>query len=167
MWSPNLGYALTVSKSDIADASEAARWWIEGFLNGNEPTLDEYVGTDAYDAGIIDESHPAYRRWRNALDHFRRIGDTMNLARRPDRPMPIETVNGHIPWIWVGGELWIWTHGQWRVSEEQPPLSDFPVATPLVLPGTVCVDQNHEMEVVGNDYVACTNCGWTSEGVVT
>jgi hypothetical protein len=165
VWSPVIESALTVSKSDIAKASDAAWWWIAGFLSGNEPSLDDYVGADAYEAGIDDE-HPAFRRWRAAIDHFRRTGDTMILERRPVRPMPVATVNGHVPWVWVGGELWEWTGTDWRVAADQPSLSEFPGLTPIVLPGTVCVDQNHEMEVVGNAYVSCVNCGWTSEGVV-
>jgi hypothetical protein len=90
----------------------------------------------------------------------------MILERRPVRPMRISTIYGHVPWAWVGGELWTWTDGEWRVSKEQPPLSDFPSLTPLALPGTVCVNQEHAMEDVGNDYFSCTNCGWTTEGIV-
>jgi hypothetical protein len=40
VWSREIGSSMTISKSEITNASDAARWWIEGYLSGNEPSIE-------------------------------------------------------------------------------------------------------------------------------
>jgi hypothetical protein len=75
VWSPDLDRNLTVSKSDVAQSSEPARWWIEGFLHGNEPSITEYLGLPD-DADVADDD-PAWEDWKQALDQYRRSGETI------------------------------------------------------------------------------------------
>jgi hypothetical protein len=84
VWSPELDTALTVQKAEVTGASEAARWWIEGFLHGSEPSINEYLGVSPeYD---VADDDPAWDDWRKALDDYRKSGTTIvtprDIARR-------------------------------------------------------------------------------------
>lgn len=68
-WCPLKKVRFCVSKSEIEDCSLEARYWIKGFLAGNEPdapTNDEgdYLPDDA----------PAFERWREAIKQFPETG---------------------------------------------------------------------------------------------
>lgn len=73
VWSPDLDVALTISKDEVVAASDPARYWIEGFLHGNEPSIYEFLGLDPATAEI-DDADPGWARWRQALEEFRRTG---------------------------------------------------------------------------------------------
>ena len=46
VWSPDLDVALTIGKDEVVAASEPARWWIDGYLHGNEPSIYEFLELD-------------------------------------------------------------------------------------------------------------------------
>ena len=68
-YSEDLATDLAVSKSQIRDASPEARYWIAGFLVGNEPSEIEALGDDeSVDAEVRT------RRWQEMCADFRRSG---------------------------------------------------------------------------------------------
>jgi hypothetical protein len=44
------GYDITISKGDIAEASEAAAVWVDGFLAGSEPPFPDDGDDEAAEA---------------------------------------------------------------------------------------------------------------------
>jgi hypothetical protein len=79
VWSPELDTALTVAKSEVAASSDPARWWIEGFLHGSEPSITEYLGLPP-EAEVVDND-PGWEEWRLAMDEYRRTGNATPKAR--------------------------------------------------------------------------------------
>jgi hypothetical protein len=61
---------LSVSLSEIEQASEPARYWIRGFLSGNEPPPP--LDSEGYE--IDDLEDPRWDRWREAVAQFRKTG---------------------------------------------------------------------------------------------
>lgn len=79
VWSPDLDIALTVQKAEVTGSSESAKWWIEGFLHGSEPSINEYLGVSP--EHDVAEDDPAWDDWREALDDYRRSGTTIVTPR--------------------------------------------------------------------------------------
>jgi hypothetical protein len=67
-WCPREGVSVFVSRNDIGRASRAARYWIEGYLHGNEPAPP--AGRD----GPPDFGSATYRRWQRDTASFRASG---------------------------------------------------------------------------------------------
>lgn len=76
-WCPQKQTSFCVSKSEIHDCSDAARYWIQGFLRGNEPDAP----TDAEDDDYLPEDHPRYQAWRAAILQFPDTGIWMRGDR--------------------------------------------------------------------------------------
>jgi hypothetical protein len=152
-WSYEGNHSLYFSKAEVTAASDAARWWIDGFLHGNEPSLAEYLGIDPGQAERLEDDDPGVARWRDAVGAFRSSGDIHLLGLRPTKAFPVESVNGHMPWMWAGGEIWIWRTGAWAVD----PHHWQPLGSEVL--GSPCIADTHELEDVGEDYIACINCG--------
>ena len=77
-WCPRECCSIFVSRADIGLTSRAARYWIDGFLHGNEPAPPP--GPD----GPPDFGSPGYRRWQSSAAEFRASGAWP--ARRRRRP---------------------------------------------------------------------------------
>jgi hypothetical protein len=75
-WCPRDERSLFVSRADIGRMSRAARYWIEGFLHGNEP--EPPAGRD----GPPDFTSSAYRRWQADAAAFRTSGTWPTRRRR-------------------------------------------------------------------------------------
>ena len=73
-WSFERNESLYFSKDDVTEASEAARWWLDGYLHGSEPEFEEYFAIEAGDMGDVDEADPRWAEWRAALEEFRATG---------------------------------------------------------------------------------------------
>lgn len=67
-WCPAEGVSVFVARADVGRCSRAARYWIDGFLNGSEPP------PPAGEHGPPDFDSPQYRRWRRATARFRATG---------------------------------------------------------------------------------------------
>ncbi len=67
---------VTISKNEITECSEEARYWIDGFLVGNEADADEMFGAAMLHDALDDD--PRWERWRGALAQFRRSGVWMH-----------------------------------------------------------------------------------------
>ena len=67
-WCPHKEASFFVSLSEVEDMSEASKWWIKGFLCGNEPSppLDENQD--------IDFNSKEYKDWLNKCKDFRENG---------------------------------------------------------------------------------------------
>jgi hypothetical protein len=65
-WCPQRGRGYSVSLSEMGEMSDETRYFIRGFLSGNEPgpPYDDAHGTDSADA----------RAWRSAIRRFRSTG---------------------------------------------------------------------------------------------
>src|SRR5436190_16859583 len=63
VWSEERDEYLSLSKSELTDASSGAQYWIAGYLAGAEPDPDEMFGAAMHDA--IDDD-PRWQRWRDA-----------------------------------------------------------------------------------------------------
>jgi hypothetical protein len=62
---PNKNVTFNVSKSEIADCSLEAKYWIMGFLAGNEPDAPRDEQGD-----YLPENTSQYQRWRAAIQQF-------------------------------------------------------------------------------------------------
>ena len=74
-WSYDNDESLYFSKSEVTASSDAARWWIEGYLHGAEPSPAAYLVIDPRDVDVMDDDDPRLEQWRDALTHFRESGD--------------------------------------------------------------------------------------------
>ena len=161
-WSDHLGNSLYVSKGEVTSCSDDARRWIEGFLNGNEPAIAEYLGIARIAADDLDDDDPGVERWRRALADFRSSGTIPLLKPVPRWPLPSAFVHGRRPWTWAGGQVWEWQAGTWLVADPQPPLDGTTIA------GTVCARRGHcDHESVDDHHVACVDCGETTEVAIS
>jgi hypothetical protein len=60
----------SVSRSEIVDCSTEARWWVVGFLVGNEPPPPRDP-----DGEYVPTTDRRYRRWLDAARRFHEKGD--------------------------------------------------------------------------------------------
>jgi hypothetical protein len=58
-----------VSKSEIAECSDETKYFIRGFLSGNEPPPPRDDDQD-----LLDDGDPRFGQWRKAVDVFRDTG---------------------------------------------------------------------------------------------
>ena len=68
-WCPLKKVRFNISKSEVRECSDAARYWIKGFLAGNEPDapVDE-------DGGYLPGDDPRMEEWRVAIAQFPATG---------------------------------------------------------------------------------------------
>ena len=151
-WSETLGM-VTISSSDVRDASAQARAWIEGFLAGNEPEFHEFLGIQPADADMVPDEDPTQARYGAALASFHASGSwPFAIQPRPTlAPPPNLTPT---PWVAAGGEVFGWNGTEWAPLDPQPELH-------FGLPeGTVCDQRGcHELDVVGDRHTFCGGCG--------
>ncbi|HEU5379847.1 MAG TPA: hypothetical protein VFV38_30865 [Ktedonobacteraceae bacterium] len=69
-WCPKQQQGFCVSKSEIQECSVAARYWIQGFLSGNEPAYP----TDDEGYPLESEDDPQIKKWRAAIQLFAKTG---------------------------------------------------------------------------------------------
>lgn len=158
-WSETLETSVTISKSDVREASPEAWAWIDGFLAGNEPEFHEFAGIGALDDEPIEQD-PAWQRYEHALTEFRSTGSMpFPLNRRPTLPPPPEL--SPEPWAAAGGEVLAWNGNAWVPLDPQPRIKF------ALLVGTVCEARGHHVvEMVGDQHLFCSDCGEITEGVV-
>ena len=72
VWLEGREIALTYSLSEISAASDASRFWLKGYLCGNEPGPELFFGADAYE---LDDYGPEMTAWRRVLREFRTTGE--------------------------------------------------------------------------------------------
>ena len=67
-WCPENGRSIFVSKYEMGEMSEASKYWIEGFLKGNQPSppTDE-DGMPAFES-------KAYELWEDEMELFSETG---------------------------------------------------------------------------------------------
>jgi hypothetical protein len=153
-WSETLDCSVTISRSDIREASPTTWAWIDGFLAGNEPEFHEFLGIGRHEAGRFDDDDPAYDRYRRAMADFRRSGSMPTELRGrptlgPPSGLPIE------PWSLAGGQAFGWDGSVWVVLDPQP--DD-------VSSRTICaVRGHHELEGAGEVHLFCVHCGMLIE----
>ena len=156
-WSPATGQTLSFSKSEVLDASDVSRAWIDGFLAGNEPQPDEMFGAGIYDA---DESDPRWRRWRDAVRQFRATGFWAHGPWHDLIPFPRGARLPEFVWTLRGDEVWTWDSVSWVRAEPQPERH-----TQLLL-DTVCEQRgHHDVTAVTSAHAVCDDCGHTTETV--
>jgi hypothetical protein len=68
---PHKSHGFSVSLSEIEEMSPESSIWIDGYLAGNEPDPHEMFGQGIYE---LDEDHPRWRRWFDAVAEFRTTG---------------------------------------------------------------------------------------------
>ncbi len=68
-WCPLKQVSFCVSKSEIHECSQAARYWIKGFLSGNEPDAPMNKKRD-----YLPDDHPRTQAWRAAIRQFPETG---------------------------------------------------------------------------------------------
>ena len=67
-WCPIEQSSLFLACADISSMSKLARYWVAGFLHGNEP--DPPPGED----GPPDFGSPPYKKWQRQALQFRKTG---------------------------------------------------------------------------------------------
>lgn len=156
--SERLGYLSSLA--DIEAMSDASRAWIAGYLHGNEPGLEEYLGVDHEHEYSDDE----WRQWRIMLERYWQTGLCPPLNRRPTSPIPMtEAMRRAVklrpwePWAYAGERVWVQRGGQWAMADPQPEV-DFD-GTRV---GSVCDGRfGHEMEEFDDapGWTVCVDCG--------
>ena len=147
-----------ISRSDVVDASDLARVWIDGFLNGSEPRPEDMFGDGIH---LLDDDHdPRWLRWRAAVGEYRRTGDWpydpwRRLVPAPDLP------DG--AWTLRGDEVWRWDGARWGLAEPQPALHW------KMLAGSLCDERGHCDLEDRSRHSVCVGCahvsalGWLSD----
>ena len=69
-WCPKQQLGFCVSRSEMLTCSTATRYWVQGFLSGNEPGLPTNEEGDIID----DEDDPRVKKWRAAIELFATTG---------------------------------------------------------------------------------------------
>lgn len=156
-WSETLGANVSISRTDVLDASSEAWAWIDGFLAGNEPAIHEFLGIDARAADARADDDPGRGRYQQALAHFRATGSMpFPLTTRPTLPPPPGL--SPEPWSAAGGEVLSWNGTAWAPRNPQPQLGFGGLV------GTACNERGHHvLEGVGEHHVFCGGCGELTE----
>ena len=68
-WCPVKKRAVNVSKAELRTSSEQMKYWLKGFLSGNEP------GPPRMENGLVEElDSENFKRWQSAIDLFSETG---------------------------------------------------------------------------------------------
>lgn len=78
-WCPEKGTCFCVSLSEIEDMSEYSKYWINGYLNGNqpEPPIDH--------EGDVDFDSPEYNKWSKETELFIETGYWSSFDRNCEK----------------------------------------------------------------------------------
>jgi len=155
---PVAGHSVTCSLSDVSVASDAAHWWLRGFLSGCEPSYLEYLGRPGEDYLPTDDE---YERWQVFVRRFRETGFCPTLNKRPDRPLAVTDearalvrVDAWEPWTFVGERVLAQAHGDWVEADPQPEM-DGPF-----LAGSLCAERGYsDLAGLDGDWSVCMDCG--------
>lgn len=157
-WSETLRTHVTLDRRDVTEASREAWIWIDGFLAGNAPSLQEFLALD-YDSAnaAADEQPTIWDRYWAALDHLRAtgsmpypMGGRATLPPPPDLPLE--------PWILRIGQVLRWDGTAWVPQDPQPAMRY------AMMVGTVCDARSHcRSEGVGDWHLYCPDCGELTE----
>jgi hypothetical protein len=162
VYAPSIDRGYIVSLSEIAEMSNLARVWIAGFLAGNEPSLNDYLGCD--DAGDLADDDPDVLRWIEACRRFRSTGDLpplyivdpTGLCRRTPGcrlcPFGIRQASKCGPGTANGEE--------WSLADPQPDL-----VWNSFLAGTFCDQRgwHADAEPIPPAHAVCADCGFVTE----
>lgn len=80
-------HGYTFSLDEVEDQSPRAGAWMAGFLAGNEPDLDEYLGFD--EVWDLADDDPDVVRWHEALQRFGQTGYMPPLPKRAHKLIPL------------------------------------------------------------------------------
>jgi hypothetical protein len=93
VWCPRLGRWTRISKSEISEMSAASRYWLAGYLSGNEPDAPRDGNGD-----YLADDAPEMVTWRRSVARFAQTGywnakaRTCASCRQPVEPaQPDET----------------------------------------------------------------------------
>ena len=78
-WCPKKQKSFFVSLVEIGEKSEQAKYWIDGFLCGNQPAPPTDVNDD------VDFESPAYKKWIEAIKLFSKTGYWTDMERQCDK----------------------------------------------------------------------------------
>jgi len=78
-WCPKEERTFFVSKADMGEMSEQAKFWVQGFLNGHEP--DPPVNED----GDVDFESLEYKTWTEAMVFFHETGFWTDQERKCEK----------------------------------------------------------------------------------
>lgn len=157
---PRLGYDVTRSLSELESISDAARWWIRGFLAGCEPDVYDYLGIDAR-LGDVEPTDAEYERWRAFNARYRETGDWPALHKRPRLPLVItdeERAELRIqgtprPWAKAGERVWVAEGATWVEAVPQPQLVDGEI------PGSICAERGYpDLLALQSGWTICLDC---------
>lgn len=150
-WSQDLERSLTVSKHEISDSSVEARYWVEGFLAGNEPE-----GSLMFGPSFWEGEEDLTERWLTALEDFRASGAWKYGDWDLPLPFPSELDLPATPWLLRADEIWVWPSHAWVRMDPQP--TDPPCYLP---PGAPCGREGHDMTALTDCHLVCLKCGRT------
>ena len=172
VWYPEEGDGFPTSLSDIESMTDEAACWIAGFLAGNEPGPEEYLGIEHIDAALeVEPTATELDRWRNFTAEFRRTGYCPMLKARPIEPVPITDarrrrirVDPWVPWSYAGQRVWIQRDEPWVEADPQPPTDEWGF-----LPDSICAqrafhedveDDDDDVDNLSAEWGVCQDCGF-------
>ena len=156
---PDQGYMRTVTFYELTAMSAEARYWLEGFLTGYEPSVDEYLGRRI---GVdYDPTDEELVRCSNFIKRYLRDGTHLRLHMRPDRALVItdeERAEIHLdhwrPWTYVGERVLVADGAEWVEADPQPPMDGPWIA------GSVCAEREHDnLMDLESGWTVCCDCG--------
>jgi hypothetical protein len=156
-WSQSTKTDLAVSKSEIVDQSTESKYWIQGFLSGNEPP-----GENMFGPAFLDKNGGLEQRWRDACRGLRETGAWPFGYWQVPIGLPKGFRLTHTPWFLRVDEIWTWDDegSAWGLANPQPE-REF-----KLLQGTLCFERRfHEMELVTDCHLGCVDCGMTEETI--
>ena len=145
------GQSISASLSWVNEASEEAILWLEGFLAGNAPSLERYLGL----IRLVEDRHTTQEethRWHRALTRFRATGDIPPMNRRPVKPVDtreLSTQPDHI-WSTSAGLVYVWNGSSWIEDGDVESFHDR-----YLVPEC---EAGHDIEDCW-DYLICARCG--------
>jgi hypothetical protein len=157
---PDRRYLSTVSAYQLTATSTEARYWLRGFLTGQEPSIDEYLGRDRSeeDYNPTDEERARYITF---LERCVNEGSHPRLNKRPDRALVItDAERAEIrldpwrPWTYVGERVLVPDGAEWVEADPQPEI-DGPWFT-----GPVCAERGYcDLTWLESGWSVCRDCG--------
>jgi hypothetical protein len=143
----------SVNAADVVEMSTEAAWWLDGFLQGQQADLWEFLGRDVvlFEAADADDE----LRWREWNDRFRRLGHG-HLSTLPNRTPQLSEFEAPVPWCYVGGMYRVWRDADWRVADPQP---NNPDDDGGFWPGSQCATLGeHDLEQIDENLIICQRC---------
>jgi hypothetical protein len=144
----------TVNATDVVDASLEGRFWLGGFLRGQEATLFEFMGRSEELLDGVDDDDLA--RWQDWNARFRLNGSAPPLNDLPPSVEVLRHIVEPVPWCHVAGRYWVWRDGGWLVASPQPDGAENVAG--WAWPDTVCASRRHHSLEVHGVVAVCQDC---------